>query len=503
MRLVFLLLLLGLICGCRSTGDREAIPTSRTKERDRNIDRESSERELLSKEKDRHWLDGNKPEWAKGGDVPKANSWADPRDKKFDYTNYVKGALAGYVFDQYDKPAANTIIAVENAEAGKKMQPMVVLTDDSGAFAVHGLKPNETYILTAKRKESNQMIVGQTYATAPSVNVRIRLNDQMNLPSGPGFGNVDNRTPIASRGMGGMGTIQPEAPNTKLPTYNISPNGDLPPMPGQVIPNRNGDVYAPMDGNWSRTTSSPSTMPAAPTMSPATDELHMPSRVGPSNEIPANPLTAEIKPPALPRPNTPMLPIPTLPSGQTIPILPNTNTPFGSITGTSAIEGNEGVGGLDKKNNTSQPMPGIVTRQFTYPLVDTLGRASDFPSGYNGELILLDFMTTTCVPCKVSIPKLVEFQRQYGVYGLQIAGVLCDNKPESERLQLARKYKEENNLNYQIYTEAKLNEVQNRLQIESYPTLVLIDPSGQVVWRGQPTQIDALTKVMQSLISKK
>ena len=71
------------------------------------------------KTKPKHWLDGPSPDWAKG-DVPKAGTWADPRDAKFDYTNYVKGALAGYVLDIGEKPAPNAVISVELADPGSQ-----------------------------------------------------------------------------------------------------------------------------------------------------------------------------------------------------------------------------------------------------------------------------------------------------------------------------------------------------------------------------------------------
>ena len=179
MRFVGLVPIFALAAGCKTTDSGKG--TDGTKDTTAAND----------KTKPKHWLDGPSPDWAKG-DVPKAGSWADPRDPKFDYTNYVKGALAGYVLDLSEKPAANAIISVELADpAGKNAQPMVVLADGTGAFVVHGLKPNETYALTAKVKDGNAVYVGQTFATPPSVHVRIRLKDQMSLPKAQGFGQFE------------------------------------------------------------------------------------------------------------------------------------------------------------------------------------------------------------------------------------------------------------------------------------------------------------------------
>jgi cytochrome c biogenesis protein CcmG, thiol:disulfide interchange protein DsbE len=44
-------------------------------------------------------------------------------------------------------------------------------------------------------------------------------------------------------------------------------------------------------------------------------------------------------------------------------------------------------------------------------------------SDYRGRVLVLDFYATWCEPCRRSIPKLNELQKQYGSRGLEIIGL--------------------------------------------------------------------------------
>jgi thiol-disulfide isomerase/thioredoxin len=317
-----------------------------------------------------------------------------------------------------------------------------VLVDQSGSFAIHGLIPGETYSLTARMRDGGTMFVGQTQATPPSVQVRIRLKEEMNLPSAPGFGQIDSKTPIASK--------SPKGPAPE-------PVGDLPPLPGmapierdRVIPPPSADRRGPSDGGWSP-------------VRPITDsnELPMPTRPERTAGAPAPGWT----------PPTADLPSPTAPIAPTIP-------------------------------PPSTPPP-TVTRKRSLALIDASGRALNVPNGLPGELVLLDFMTSTCLPCKKAIPELIEFQRRYGANGVEIVGVLCDNVNESERRSLAAKYVKEFNLNYLIHTEAKPGEVQKQFNVKGYPTLVLLDANGDVLWTGHPKDMSKLEEIVRTTLSRR
>lgn len=401
------------------------------------------------KTKPKHWLDGPSPDWAKG-DVPKAGTWADPRDAKFDYTNYVKGALAGYVLDLGEKPAPNAVISVEPADPGSNQsgQPMVVLADATGAFVVHGLKQNETYALTAKVKNDGTVYVGQTFATPPSVHVRIRLKDQMSLPAASGTGT----SPVVS--------------------------GDLPPLPGTERP-----APAPLarDGAVTpRELSSPNDRGWSPIPNGKT-----PVSPGPGSDLvlPPPSATAPGATPNRPELNT-ALPVPDWRP-------PAANVP-NPVTTPPTI--------------APPPLPSetkSISRKASFALLDSAGRTVEFPSGRPGELTLLDFMTTSCLPCKKAIPELVEFQRRYGANGLEIVGVVCDDASETERRAATTTYARQNGLNYMLYTEAKAKAVRKQFEVDRYPTLVLIDADGSTLWTGHPKDMPELERVVRAALQRR
>jgi len=57
----------------------------------------------------------------------------------------------------------------------------------------------------------------------------------------------------------------------------------------------------------------------------------------------------------------------------------------------------------------------------------TLDGGSVHLSDYRGQVVLLNFWAKWCAPCRVEMPWLVEFDRQYRAQGLQIVGVNLDD----------------------------------------------------------------------------
>ena len=441
MRFAWLFPILALAVGCKSTDNGKGTDTAD------------------NKSKPKHWLDGPSPDWAKG-DVPKAGSWADPRDPKFDYANYVKGALAGYVLDLGEKPAPNAIISVEPADpAGKNAQPMVVLADTTGAFVVHGLKPNETYALTAKVKDGATVFVGQTFATQPSVHVRIRLKDQMSLPKAQGFGQFEG-VPSATAPIGTMAPRQPTA-------------GDLPPMPGTA-------------------SELPSPAPLARDGSIAPREIRSPNDRGWSPIPQGTPQNDNV----LPIPSATSPGIPSRPDLNAAMPQPDWKPPAANVPGPAPVPPTIAPPPLPSETKST-------SKKQSFVLLDPSGRSVEFPNRQSGDLILLDFMTTSCLPCKRAVPELVEFQRRYGANGIELVGVVCDDSSEVDRRTAASSYARAQGLNYLLYTEAKVKTVRKQFGVDRFPTLVLVDSSGGVLWTGHPKDMPELERIVRAELQKR
>lgn len=100
--------------------------------------------------------------------------------------------------------------------------------------------------------------------------------------------------------------------------------------------------------------------------------------------------------------------------------------------------------------------------------------------------MLVDFLTTSCPPCKRSIPGLVALQSRYAGDGLELVGVVCDDAPPEARRAAAGKYQQDHGLNYALYVEPSPGVVQKRFGVAAYPTAVLLDEEGNQVWKGNP-----------------
>ena len=91
-----------------------------------------------------------------------------------------------------------------------------------------------------------------------------------------------------------------------------------------------------------------------------------------------------------------------------------------------------------------------------------------------GKVVLLNFWATWCGPCKVEMPRFMEWQKQYGARGLQVIGVSIDDSAAP-----ARAFVEKLDLNYPVVMgNAKLGEQYGG--VLGVPVTFLIDRAGMV-----------------------
>ncbi len=110
-----------------------------------------------------------------------------------------------------------------------------------------------------------------------------------------------------------------------------------------------------------------------------------------------------------------------------------------------------------------------------------------------GRLILVEFWSTTCVPCQRVMPPMKRLQADYGASGLEIVAVACEaDAPLSTRARDADDVARKRELNYKVYLErdGRVGEVQRLFNVQWVPTLVLLDRQGTILWRGGATDTD-------------
>jgi cytochrome c biogenesis protein CcmG/thiol:disulfide interchange protein DsbE len=97
---------------------------------------------------------------------------------------------------------------------------------------------------------------------------------------------------------------------------------------------------------------------------------------------------------------------------------------------------------------------------------------------FKGKVVLLNFWSTTCPPCRVETPWFVEFQKRWEKDGFTVVGVSMDDTAAA-----IRKFNAQFSVNYPMLTG---REVEDNLQkatggIWGMPTSFLIGRDGKVL----------------------
>lgn len=94
------------------------------------------------------------------------------------------------------------------------------------------------------------------------------------------------------------------------------------------------------------------------------------------------------------------------------------------------------------------------------------------------KLTVIDFWATWCKPCNKAIPKLNEIYESYKSQGLEIIGINCDG-PRS--VSKVGPLSQALNIQYPVLIDLN-SEVKSELNILAFPTLIIVDTSGKIVW---------------------
>lgn len=152
--------------------------------------------------------------------------------------------------------------------------------------------------------------------------------------------------------------------------------------------------------------------------------------------------------------------------------------------------------------NPGQPAEdraGSEVRLFMYPLMDLDGRSATL-AAFRGKLLLLDFWGTWCPACIKGMPHLNRLHRDYCSLGLQVVGVTYEESLSPEQLQRVRFVVQRQGIAYPILLGAGPDcPLLRQFQVTKYPTLVLLDAQGSLLWRGEGLG-DANVRRLEELI---
>lgn len=91
---------------------------------------------------------------------------------------------------------------------------------------------------------------------------------------------------------------------------------------------------------------------------------------------------------------------------------------------------------------------------------------------------ILDFWATWCKPCKKAMPKLNDLYAKYKDQGVNVIGISCDGPRSIGQVSMVA---QSLGVDYPILKDIDC-EVMSALQLQAFPTLLILDENREVVW---------------------
>lgn len=397
---------------------------------------------------------GKRP-WFAGGDTQpkKIDTPQDPLQNSSFNANEESGMLAGRVLiKRTGEPTTAHVRVVPLDEAADQAAPLDVVSTPQGFFTIHGVKPGKHYKLVARTKQGEQLLAGTRYARAPNIHVVIEIDPSLVTKDVP-----------------------PIPPPPKLPEPPARDEGAKDPLKGSG----KADTETKNPGFGIRPPDAADGKSAAPRVQWDDPAEQQGPKAFPENFAASEPSIPRSPPVRVPGGMDRLPPPPKRPDG-----LPD------------ALPDTPGFSGM------KTPIPSCVilgTQVINFALLDVYGNPWEWKKDRIGKLVLLDFWKTSCIPCRQAIPHLRILQERYGPHGLEVISIASEQEGTFEQ----QKYKvagvcNRYQTNYRLLLNSGPGDAQflAKFNIQAYPTLLLLDERGQILWRHQGTMsrsdLDAL-----------
>jgi thiol-disulfide isomerase/thioredoxin len=396
--------------------------------------------------------------------------------------------LAGRVVTPVGQPSPRTPIQVLDPRQGERVVAEVA-TDDFGMFRVRNLQPGMPYRLVASSRAADGRLVGSITATPPDAAVVLQLQLE-NLVSG--LSPLGNRLSAdaygASTPAGAASRPIPAAASVAGPSAlgNVT-----------VATVRPYDAAGPAMAAAGLAAGAPRVLPPAA------------GAVGPPSGSAGPPAPAQAELASRPVTNIEWNP-PGRSSGDVRVEAPSTE--FAGLKDgskdaplTLPRDGELALPGPELSRPAAPPKPAATVAfegtGLEFARVYDLAGNKRPVGALAGDLIVLDFFGSWCGPCRKSIPHLNDLQARFSSRGVRIVGIACEYGDAATALRTANDARVDLGIAYPIVVSPmeEKSELREHFQVDRYPTLVLVDRAGRVLFQGQGGDAAAFQRLEQAI----
>jgi thiol-disulfide isomerase/thioredoxin len=124
-----------------------------------------------------------------------------------------------------------------------------------------------------------------------------------------------------------------------------------------------------------------------------------------------------------------------------------------------------------------------------------------------GKVVLVDFWSSTCVPCKKEFPHVLDLQRRYAGEGfvvLSVAIPLDEDTPlETERGQVLKFLQQQNATITNLLLDEPVDVWQGRLRFTEVPAVYVFNRAGKWYQFKDEVNYDDIDKLVDQLVKEK